>query len=71
MANENENNQIQKTNEQTGEQMSESAKANSEGQGHRQMHEDRANPDRDHVPGHKGYNQRDHQENVNPTRREP
>jgi hypothetical protein len=35
-----------------------------------QKHENRTNPDKDHVPGHKGYD-RSNLENVNPTRREP
>jgi hypothetical protein len=35
-----------------------------------QKHENRQNPERDHVPGHKGYDRND-LENVNPTRREP
>lgn len=35
-----------------------------------QSHENRANPEKDHTPGHMGYT-RENLENVNPTRREP
>lgn len=54
----------------TGELMSETARrSDSEGakeRGARQAHENRENPDADHVPGHKGYT-RENLNTVNPT----
>lgn len=57
----------------TGQFQSENARVNSQGEKDAeptQRHESRVSPEKDHVPGHLGYN-RSNLNNVNPTRREP